>query len=110
MRSFHAELSSLIYNQNISEFPFKKWRKFNKDRYTRNAPWIIGKSGIADCKEEYLQNGFLNRYAQTDEENDFNEVFKFIYTNDSRLDDFVIKHENIAGKVELVKKFMKDIE
>jgi len=110
LSAFHAELSSLIFQQNKTLFPIEEWREFSKGRYTSNAFYLTSKGGILNYEDEYLQNGFMNRYGQSDLENDFNEIYKLIYADDSRQEEFVKKYKRIAGKVKIVKQFMKDID
>ncbi len=108
--SFHAELSSLFFIQNKSKFPLSEWQSFNNGGYTNNGFAVAGMIVALNYEDKYLKNGFLNRYGQTDMENDFNEFFKLIYFDDSRLEELVIEYKRIAGKVKLTKRFMKDIK
>jgi len=110
LAAFHGEISSLFYRQNLSKFPKKQWLEINNSEYTSDQFDIVGQAGILKYKEQYLVNGFLTKYGQTNLENDFNQFIRLIYYYPDKVDYLILKYDKIAEKVKLAKKFIRDIE
>ncbi len=112
IKALHSEIASLILHNNKEKFPREKWRKINgyNFRYNLNERELVDSSKALYSNEKMLQKGFFKLYSMTNFENDYNGMFELIYYDDSRQKELVSKYEKIAGKVKLVKKFMKNVE
>lgn len=105
---FHHELSSLFFaNQN---FPEQDWKKINPDHflYLKNDKEIL--KPISDKRETIIseslyQQGFLNQYATTTLENDFNIYAEFLFGHPEKLKALAKKHRKIRQKLDLIKAY-----
>ncbi len=106
-KTFHHEFSSLLLKsrslvtnpwleQNPPDFEYKHLDKVPKD--------------IFDEKDENFKKGFLNKYAFTCFENDFNEFSGMIFTRPEKFRQIMDKYPRIRGKFLVWLKFYQDID
>ena len=92
---FHAEFSSILLRQNQSLINYQSWKDNNPKgfKYSGNpTSFIKDKKSYTINDEELYNSGFINEYATTTFENDFNNISRILFCNDKRF------WEDLAGK------------
>ncbi len=105
---FHAEFSSILYQNFQSEFDSEAWKNSNQEGCTYgNGGMLALKTGNSseDFIEEYNDAGFLNQYAQSSLENDFNSFAKNLFCPTRDFWAITSKHENLGKKLDIIIAF-----
>lgn len=115
--TFHHELSSILWKKfGKKKFDIHAWRQINppgfdySDKYTGGLN--TAKEGKSSLKRDVglLQQGFLNEYAQSNIENDFNEFLAKMFLNDGTFWQDIESYERLKAKVDLVMDFYHSID
>ncbi len=77
---FHAELSSILFNTYPHYFQKDEWIKFSKIKHgTSGVTALENKQTSEKFEHRYHNTGFLNQYAISSIENDFNSFAKNLF-------------------------------
>lgn len=110
-RTFHAEFSSILFNT----YP----HFFLKDDWIKNSLFKHGNSGVTalkngnsntDFSEDFHIKGFLNQYASSSIENDFNSFAKNIFCNKRSFWKITQKNYLIREKKDLIIYFYHSLD
>jgi hypothetical protein len=106
----HMEFSSILMRNYT--FPAEEWAAINEQDfvYAENAVEIVEQEGLEDPAPEYLEQGFLNRYATTSLENDFNEFVSWLFVQPEELCRLRIEYEKIEQKSDLAMQFYASVD
>ena len=111
-RLFHAEFSSILLRNYKSNFPESQWLAANEPGTK------YGKGGVSALKtkqssesfdEDLHKKGFLNQYATSDVENDFNSFAKTIFKNEGDFWNLIKKYPRLKKKMEIIVAFYHQI-
>jgi hypothetical protein len=111
----HHELSSLILMNHRDRFPEALWLQQNPVEYRYDfGPDEGGSAAVAagmgsrELKVDILQQGFLNRYAQSSLEDDYNETVETIMVNPGWIGQFKMHYPRVYNKMILAMRFYRD--
>ncbi len=109
---FHAEFSSILLQQNPHLFNFKKWKKVNADevQYDNNGVNVMYKGHTCEkLDSNYHKLGFLNQYATSTLENDFNAFAKNLFRDQANFWYVCFKNPRLKQKLRLIVAFYKKL-
>lgn len=110
---FHAEFSSILYGKYAQHFDTKAWQAAND----RNVEY--GSGGMLALKtgkssevflSTYHKVGFLNQYAQSSVENDFNSFAKNLFVPTKEFWNLTEEYNRLNQKLELILAFYQAID
>lgn len=107
----HHEFSSNVYKQ-ISFMKRTIWKKMNYVyHYTVSylKKCLNDPSFAISSTEEILSGGFLNNYALTNDENDFNIYAENLFTEPEKLKKLKATYPNIKIKLEKLKEYYREL-
>ena len=106
----YSEFSSILFRS--TAFPEREWKALNPldFKYVGSGQKMLGQANLYSQSEELLQQGFINRYAQSDVENDFNMMTDWLFTRPRRLRELGQLHPRIKAKTELTIKFYRSLD
>ncbi len=109
LSTLHHEFSSILKRN--YPFPEQEWRSINNNsfNYTHNVLEVLKQPDNSQLLSSSLEEGFLQEYARTTIDNDFNTVAEWMFTRETELCEIRGKHDRIDKKVELALKFYKSI-
>ncbi|CCK82191.1 uncharacterized protein TOL2_C40360 [Desulfobacula toluolica Tol2] len=105
---FHAEFSSILLRNHKSFFTDSSWKRINpvNFRYGKSGVDFVKKGKASErFKNEFLNAGFLNQYATSTLENDFNSVVKRLFMNEKKLWEIARYNKAIGQKILLTLEF-----
>ncbi len=104
---FH-EFGHILLSKYWDLFPYEQWIKINPSdvEYTvggikKNKPWY-------DTGEDYYDFGFINNYATYRFDDDFTELFNWMFVREEKLKTIRKNHERIQLKYDLVISFLEN--
>ncbi|EGV43723.2 hypothetical protein BZARG_1192 [Bizionia argentinensis JUB59] len=109
---FHAEFSSILLRNYKDQFNELAWINSNSYKFK------YGNDGASTIKEQkasqhffhkWNNQGFLNEYATSSLENDFNSFAKNIFTPKPRFDKLIEEYSALANKNRLIIEFYNAI-
>jgi len=114
---FHAEFSSILYNNNQKKFNSKAWQALNPKgfEYGTDGGYEYLQS-LTDFKynsskdKVYIETGFLTEYATTSLENDFNAIVRAMFSGDKTLWENIDNNPSLNGKLDLAIKFYNSLD
>jgi hypothetical protein len=105
----HHELSSLVLTEAYTVGDMEQWERllprgftYRSDVVTETLSGEREDEEITQLSPRYLSEGFLNRYARTDLENDFNTVAAALFSGDTKFWQAFDQHTRIRGKARIV--------
>ena len=110
---FHAEFSSILFRNYKHEFDKLEWNDNNPDKFN------YGKGGVAALKdnedsEEFdlllNKSGFINEYASSSLENDFNSFAKNLFAPKYGFDLLINRYDNLRNKRKLTIQFYRKLD
>jgi len=110
---FHAEFSSILMRNYPQFLDEKTWININTKGF------VYGGSGVEAIREgkssesfaeELHKEGFLNQYAQSTLENDFNSFAKNIFRGGKKFWELANKHDKLWGKLQLILYFYQALD
>lgn len=110
---FHAEFSSILLRNNKKALNKRTWIKNNSDGFE------YGNGGVDALKENkdselfdstLNKSGFINEYALSSFENDFNSFAKNIFLPKSGFDLLIERHKKLNNKRKLIIKFYSRLD
>ena len=108
-RALHHEFSSVLAS--ATNYSFYKFAAING--YSNYDPSIekgcLTTDNCRIVRESLLQRGFLNDYARTSYENDFNVYAEALFTDHSHLRYLAREYPIINKKYQIIKKFYNDL-
>jgi hypothetical protein len=109
----HHEISSFLFYRYATPEFIAKWQEHNPKNFQ-----YAGGNGIDyyrqaidrglntnEIREDCLQEGFLNIYARSNLENDFNEIAERMFSDREHLWQLASKHQKLQNKLELFIEF-----
>lgn len=110
---FHAEFSSILFNNFEKLFSSQLWKAANAEGATYGGGGVLalkaGKSS-ENFQEELNKMGFLNEYATSSVENDFNSFAKNIFFPTKEFWSITSKFEGLNKKLMLIVGFYHAID
>ena len=113
LSTFHHELSSILLRNHAEMFDKAAWHAANRDGFSyRSSGMQSLKDGTADTKysRRLHLDGFLNQYATSSMEEDFNTFAEALFTGDSRFWEVVDRFPRIAEKAEVILSFYQGLD
>lgn len=110
---FHAELSSILLRNYRDKFNEKSWQAINGIDfcYAKSGKEAIRRNKASlRISESCLRDGFLNEYAKSTLENDFNQFAKYLFCRSQELWVIADQYDKIRGKVELIISFYHTLD
>ena len=110
---FHAEFSSILLRNNSKEFKKDKWLKTNPVNFN------YGKGGVEALKSntdsEYFDikfnnSGFINEYATSSMENDFNSFAKNLFLPKQGFSELIEDFSRLKRKKVIIIDFYNEID
>lgn len=110
---FHAEFSSILLRNYSSYFDETKWKSNNTNKFK------YGKDGVDALKNnlcsekfdgKFNEKGFINQYATSSMENDFNSFAKNIFLPKPEFKELIKKYDLIKSKRTLFIEFYGKID
>lgn len=110
-RTFHAEFSSILLNTYPHLFSKEKWLNYSLVKHGNSGVTAL-KNGNADTNfsKEFHIKGFLNQYASSSIENDFNSFAKNIFCDKHSFWRITEKYSLIKQKKELIINFYQSLD
>lgn len=110
---FHAEFSSILLRNNKSLFLSSNWIKINPKNFQYKRIGIIEISKNRGS-QKYInvlnKSGFLNQYAMSTLENDFNSFAKRIFKADKSFWTKANKYKRLNKKLDIVLQFYQKLD
>lgn len=113
-RVFHAEFSSVLMNSYPQDLDQKKWAEINPKDFQYGA--VNGYEAIKagksseDFDKKILEIGFLNEYAMSTLENDFNSFAKNLFYAEDNFWSIVEGNSRLSEKLELILDFYSKMD
>jgi hypothetical protein len=110
---FHAEFSSILLKNFPKYLNKKTWLNINDEEFK------YGGGGVEEIREKKSNEtpdiilntkGFINEYAMSSLENDFNSIVKRIFIGDNHFWELVKKHPKLEKKMDLVIEFYSKLD
>ncbi|MCH8978142.1 MAG: hypothetical protein IH945_02730 [Armatimonadetes bacterium] len=108
LSTFHHELSSILLRNHASKFDAEAWRSANRDGFRyRSSGMESLKDGTADTKYDHRfhVDGFLNQYATSSLEEDFNTFAEALFIGDRRFWEIVDRFPRVERKADAILAF-----
>ena len=108
LSTFHHELSSILLRNYPVMFDRAAWLAANRDGFTyRSSGMESLKDGTAGTKysRRFHLDGFLNQYATSSMEEDFNTFAEALFTGDSRFWEAVDRYPRVEKKAAVILAF-----
>ncbi|MGH8544727.1 MAG: hypothetical protein ACREX3_14095 [Gammaproteobacteria bacterium] len=107
--TMHAEFSSILFSNYT--FPRDVWEAANQPywRYEGSGFEMLGRRDVHDRNSKLWEDGFLEKYAQTSLENDFNTFVEWLFTRTERLGVLAATYERINRKCNLAIEFLQSV-
>lgn len=111
LSTLHKEFSSILMRNYYDMFLEKEWLSINPPgfKYSGTGVEVLGEDNLLTLNEVLFTEGFLDKYAKSSLENDFNEFAGELFTNRSHLYEICQKYEKIRAKTQLVISFYLSI-
>ena len=107
-RSMHHELFHMIDDSFDSLFSKKNWEKFNTSSFQyAECSTCTNKLGLSLIKDT---KGFLTEYSKSIPSEDMAEIFSFLMTNKSKVNEIIQQDNILKNKVELIKSGLSKID
>lgn len=110
-RTFHAEFSSILFNTYPHLFPKKQWSKLSLFKHGNSGVTAL-QNGNSDTyfSEDFHIKGFLNQYASSSIENDFNSFAKNLFCDERSFWRITQRYPLIKEKKELIISFYQSLD
>lgn len=112
-RTFHAEFSSILLRNRAKDFDAGAWQAANPPGFTYLGSGVDAvkqrRAGLA-MRAELHEQGFLNEYAKSTMENDFNGIAAMLFRGESSLWETAEKFPRIRAKLELSIRFYQTLD
>lgn len=109
----HHEFSSILLRNFHDRFPQDAWSALNPTGFQYLGSGVLavkqGKSGNKGTPE-LLMSGFVNEYAQSSLENDFNIIAQLMFCNSQPLRQWAGHSAALRGKIDLVIEFYHSLD
>lgn len=108
---FHAEFSSLLFNTYPHYFPKEDWINASKIQHGNSGVTAL-QNGETDenFEHRYHEYGFLNQYAMSSIENDFNSFAKNIFAADRSFWTSINRYQLLKQKKMLIIQFYTKLD
>lgn len=110
---FHAEFSSILYNNYVVNFQEESWKSANAEGFEYGSGGMLalktGKSSES-FQNQHNELGFLNQYAQSSIENDFNSFAKNLFYPTKDFWKLTEEWPGLKAKLELIVAFYGKID
>jgi hypothetical protein len=114
----HHEISSFLLARYATTEFIAKWQQHNPEKFQYSKGDGINYYQQAldhgldtnEIREDCLQDGFLNIYARSNLENDFNEIAERIFTEPEHLRQLATTHPKLQYKLELFDRLYSSID
>lgn len=110
---FHAEFSSILLRNHKANFDEDKWKRLNPTNFKYGSGGVnaLKKGKSSEQFDDQLNKmGFINEYATSSLENDFNSFAKNIFLPKKGFDEVFETYENINKKRTLIIDFYHKID
>jgi hypothetical protein len=110
LSTLHAEYSSILMRNYA--FPTKAWSAINDNDFTypNNEVQVVEQNGLYTQTPDLLAAGFLDNYAATSLENDFNEFASWLFVRSEDLCRLQANYRKINQKAVLAENFYSKID
>lgn len=113
LRTLVEEFSSiLLLNNPFTKNEEKEW--FNclpkNFKYSGTGIEVLNQQNLLDNNKNLFNNGFINKYAMSSFENDYNQIFVYIFLRKNELNKIIKKYKLINKKVEIIKNWLEKIK
>ena len=107
-RSMHHELFHMVDNSYDNLFPKKEWEKFNVPTFQyAECSTCSTKSNLSMIKDT---KGFLTEYSMSTASEDMAEIFSFLMTDKSKVNEIILQDNIISKKVSFLKNEILKID
>lgn len=107
---FHAEFSSILWRNYSSDFREEEWLKNSKTSYGNGGVEALKTGSSSELfQKEIHRKGFLNQYAMSSVENDFNAFAKNIFKAKNSFWSITQAHEGLKNKLQLIINFYHNL-
>ncbi len=105
----YSEFSSILYRN--YQFPKAEWAAVNPNdfKYVGTGRAMLGSKNLYGQTEDLMRKGFLIKYSQSNIENDFNMITRWLFTKRKKLNELCEKYPKIKVKREIAERFYKTI-
>ena len=113
---FHHELSSIIFYHFPSNALLDSIYRINPTNFNYNDPKGRGKNAInndldnTEISEDWNKDGFVNQYATSHIENDYNEICKFLFTGNPLFWNAYHHHPKLRQKTDLIIGYFNSVD
>lgn len=115
--TFHHELSSLILKAHASQKFYQRWQKLNPQGFQYQGSSIAAikasknnETNTDQINDLSLKRGFVNLYAQSNLENDFNEIAERLFITGNNLSELGSKYSNFNKKIDMFIELYQSVD
>jgi hypothetical protein len=115
-RTVHHELSSLVLRLHGSEFPSEEWARANPPGFEYGPgglEFLATRGGddgrVALVRDPLVLEGFVNEYAKSSLEEDFNTVAELVMSNPAFAHYLAARSPRLKQKIDLMLGFYKEV-
>ena len=113
LSTFHHELSSILLRNHAEQFDNDAWQAANVEGFRyRSSGMQSLKDGTADTKYggQFHVDGFLNQYATSSMEEDFNTYAEALFMGDHRFWEIVDRFPRVQQKADVILAFYGSLD
>lgn len=113
LESFHHEFSSILFRKNRAEFDLDKWKSANERgfKYGGSGTNAIKQGkGSLYFERKLGERGFINQYAMSSVEEDFNTISARLFTVNDSFRNIYKKYPRLRKKIDIAIEFYESID